>query len=98
MLEIQYITQYHAPTQPAYEVVDTTTGDVVLSDQQYYPTAPSRELAETIVRAVNNQPRLIRALTQLLEDVLAGVDQGMPFEDPNHSFYESVKKAREALK
>lgn len=37
------------------------------------------------------------ALAWLLSDVEGSVDYGMPFEDPEHGFHESVMAARRAL-
>lgn len=37
------------------------------------------------------------ALALLLSDVESVVDYGMPFEDPEHGFHESVMAARRAL-
>ena len=37
------------------------------------------------------------ALALLLSDVESAVDYGMPFEDPEHGFHESVMAARRAL-
>lgn len=41
--------------------------------------------------------QLETALNMLLNDVEGGVDYGMPFEDPEHGFHESVMAARRAL-
>lgn len=38
------------------------------------------------------------ALSMLLTDVEGSVDYGMPFDNPEHGFYESVMAARKALK
>lgn len=38
------------------------------------------------------------ALALLLDDVEGSVDYGMPFEDPEHGFHQSVMAARRALR
>lgn len=41
--------------------------------------------------------QLTEALAMLLDDVEGNVDYGMPFEDPEHGWHESVMAARAAL-
>lgn len=42
-------------------------------------------------------PTLYIALANLLDDVEGFIDMGIPFEDPNNGFHESVMLARAAL-
>lgn len=41
--------------------------------------------------------RLANALDRVLDDMLGATDFGMPVEDPDHPFHDSVKEARAAL-
>jgi hypothetical protein len=54
------------------------------------PDPGMRDLLATI-------DQLKAALALLLSDVEGSVDYGIPFEDPEHGFHESVMAARQAL-
>ena len=56
--------------------------------------------AETqfILENLNKVNELRNALVLLLSDVEGSVDYGMPFDNPEHGFHESVMAARKALK
>lgn len=55
------------------------------------PQAPDLDTARALI------DQLTTALTMLLDDVESVVDMGMPFENPDNGFHESVMAARKAL-
>ena len=51
-----------------------------------------------VANLVLERDALRAALASLLDDVEGTVDMGMPFENPENGFHESVMAARKALK
>jgi hypothetical protein len=62
-LRLEFVERHETGSPDVYEVRDAN-GNVLLSDQTYYPTAPSLKVAEWLVDVANAHGEMLAALKQ----------------------------------